>query len=457
MHLIAKYRKTAWTVCLLFSASVHAQLVVQNGAALSASGHALICLQNVDLINNGTINQQAGNARFVFTGTANNTISGNNNPTFDVVEIAKTGTAKILLLQKINVVTSIDFTTGLLDLNGYDVDLGTTGMLNGEQENSRVVGATGGQLLFSTVLNAPSSANPANLGAIISSSQNLGNTLIKRGHQSQTNLSGSGSSILRYYDITPAGNTALDATLRLQYFNSELNGLDQNALGIWRKPTGFDWTGLGFDDRSISPNFVEKNSLPSLDRFTLSTINSPLPVRFVFFNTQCNGTNVLLSWRTAQEQNNKNFVVERSVDGIAWYNIATIRAMGNTAIESSYSFTDNAPAGNDYYRVASYDDANAKPQLTNILYASCTTGQTFSVWPNPVNDLLYLNAGLNENSAATIKLFDSKGTLVKQQAEALLRGNNLVTMNMQNLAAGIYYVTLLYNKGQLPLRQVIKR
>ena len=75
---------------------------------------------------------------------------------------------------------------GCLNLNGFNADLGTTGRLDAENENSRITGTNGGEVFFSTELNAPAGANPGNLGAIITSTQNLGNVLIKRGHRSQT-------------------------------------------------------------------------------------------------------------------------------------------------------------------------------------------------------------------------------------------------------------------------------
>jgi hypothetical protein len=101
------------------------------------------------------------------------------------------------LHKTISVGNGIFFTSGFLDLNGFDVDLETTGHLDGEREDSRVIGSNGGNVIFSTNLNAPTGSNPANLGALITSDQDLGNVTIKRGHQSQANIPGAGASVLR--------------------------------------------------------------------------------------------------------------------------------------------------------------------------------------------------------------------------------------------------------------------
>ncbi len=213
---------------------LNAQLHITTGAALTLTGNAQLTLSNIDFVNNGIFN--AGSGTVTFTGDANATVSGNQPIQFYNLEVNKSGNSSVMLQSNIGISQQINFTNGFIDLNGFNADLGTTGALNNESENSRVTGANGGQLLFSTTLNAPSGANPGNLGAYITSSKNLGTTVIKRGHQSQMNGSGNGSSILRYFDIIPAANSGLDATLRMQYFIGELNNLDENTLAFLEKP-----------------------------------------------------------------------------------------------------------------------------------------------------------------------------------------------------------------------------
>ncbi len=95
--------------------------------------------------------------------------------------------------------------------------MGSTGLLLGESDNSRIVGSAGGEVLFVAALNAPAGVNPGNLGAWISSSKNLGSVTIRRGHKALS-LPG-GNSILRYFTISPSNNSGLAATLRFGYFD----------------------------------------------------------------------------------------------------------------------------------------------------------------------------------------------------------------------------------------------
>ncbi|HEX7846112.1 MAG TPA: hypothetical protein VF476_09965, partial [Chitinophagaceae bacterium] len=180
-------------------------LKVQAGATIKTTGGAVITLQDMNLDNDGTISQAAGEGIFRFTGSANNTISGNSAPLFDIAEIAKTGNAKLSLQRSVNIGSAINFTTGLIDLNNNNIFLQPSALLNSESETSRIIGPNGGYVEITNTLNNPASLNPGNLGAIISSSQNLGSTVIRRGHAVQSG-GGISTSVQRYYDIVPSNN-----------------------------------------------------------------------------------------------------------------------------------------------------------------------------------------------------------------------------------------------------------
>ena len=238
IHQILFMKKTFFVLVAMFPVFAVAQnvLKVQSGAQIKTTGGAVITLQDMDLDNDGTINQVPGEGSFKFTGTQNNVISGTSQPLFDVLDIAKTGSARLLLNRNINIGSSINFSSGLIDLNTNNILLQPTALLISESEASRITGTTGGYVEITNTLNAPVSQNPGNLGAIISSSQNLGSTLIRRGHLSQTNGVDAGNSIFGYFDIVSANNSSLNATLRFRYFDAELNGLAENNLQMWKSP-----------------------------------------------------------------------------------------------------------------------------------------------------------------------------------------------------------------------------
>jgi hypothetical protein len=239
-----------------------------SGATFKTTGGLVCTLDNLNLENDGILNQAAGEGSFLFKGNQNAAISGTSLPVFNIVEVAKTGGADLSLMRNIHVTSGINFTSGLFNLNNNTILLLPNGLLNGESETSRLYGSNGGYIEITTTLNGLSAVNPGNLGAIISSSQKTGSITIRRGHKSQP-VTTAGNSILRYYDIIPVKNSSLNGSFRLHYFDAELNGLDENTIVMWKSPDNINWTNQGFTSRNTITNYVE-NSGADFSRWTLS-------------------------------------------------------------------------------------------------------------------------------------------------------------------------------------------
>jgi hypothetical protein len=440
--------KKSFILCcsILTSFCSKAQLQLSPGINWKSSSGTYVVLDNIGLQHNAA--SAALDNVFKFTGNTNTFISGATLPLFTNVEVTLSGTSKIILQRAINISNNLSFQSGLLDLNSNNIDLGTIGSINGESETSRIIGANGGYIQITSTLNAPLSANPGNLGAILTSTQNLGSTIIRRGHQSQTNAGGGGSSILRYYDINPANNSGLNATFRFSYFDAELNSLDENGLVFWRSANNTTWTNQGFSTRNTAANYADKTGIDAFSRWTLSGITNPLPVKFAVFNVRCENGNVMLTWKTAQEFNSSYFNVERSTDGNRWTVVTTKAAAGNSSVEQSYNFSDNFSPSNSIYRIVEYD-VNGHSNYTSIIRSDCSSKDSWRVWPNPVTENVWITINTMNASKITVKIFDSKGALVNSQQNNLLSGINLLNIDMKKIAAGSYQIVADWNDGQM--------
>jgi hypothetical protein len=439
------------TLLLATSLGLHAQLAIENGAQFTLAGNVQITLNNIDLVNNGGLS--TGTGSILFTGKAVNKISGISNMVFYDLGMGK-DSGWVQLQVPLKVSHQVTFTAGLLDLNGNNLDLGTTGSLSGELNSDHIIGSDGGFVLLTANLNAPNGADPGNLGISITSSKNLGATTIRRGHQPQTSSQiTAGYSISRYYDIIPTLNTGLDATVRFTYLPSELNGLDASHLILYEEGADSNWVSLGYDTRDTAARFVQKIAVASLGRLTLSPVSTPLPVHFVTFTARCTGKTVSLNWETVDEENIAWYSVQRSTDGVAWDPIATVPAAANPGVVNDYSFEDNTATGSEYYRIAEYD-RDGKYTLSRIVTTDCNTQEPINVWPNPVSDRLYIRLWVSDAGEAAVRMFDAKGSLVRQLSKRLSVGTNLLQLDVKGLAAGIYLVNIIHNDGQ-PLSQQI--
>ena len=77
-------------------------------------------------------------------------------------------------------------------------------------------------------------------------------------------------ALKRAFNIMPSNNSGLDATLRIDYFDNELNSQDPNLLNQWRKSSGAtEWTPGNVPNKGTT-NFVEGGPYKEMALWTLS-------------------------------------------------------------------------------------------------------------------------------------------------------------------------------------------
>ncbi len=413
------------------------QLYIGPGAQMQLANHAPLTLKDVNFVNNGGF--FAGNGAVHFSGSTDTYISGSQPVQFYTIRIDKENGRYLFLYRPVGVSNEVQFSQGRIDLNSYDLDLGGTGLLIDESEASHIEGPAGGEVLVTTSLNAPSDANPGNLGAVISSTQDLGSVLIRRGHTSQTLPGGGG--ILRYYNISPANNNTLAATLRFLYFDAELNGQSEASLAQWRSVDGVDWGYEGFTTRDNTQNYVEKTAIDAFSAWTLSSLSGPpLPVVFTDFYSQCDRYRIILQWKTAQEFNSSHFVVERNTSGV-WTAIGQLSAAGNSSTEKNYLFIDNNIGISAYYRIAQYD-SDGQVKYTGIVIADCASKEAVQALPTPFRQQFTVTVQSSNRGPATLRIVDASGALIMQRQLNLQQGVNQFNVDLHQAAAGVYLVMI---------------
>lgn len=200
--------------------------------------------------------------------------------------------------------------------------------------------------------------------------------------------------------------------------------------------------------------YMSLSDLPRITAADSELLTSP--VRFTEFNTACENKGTLITWKTSQEQNSSHFEIEKSGNGITWTVLGRVPAAGNSNTERNYSFTDTNPK-NSFYRIAEHG-LDGRLQYTNILYSSCNTTTTFSVWPNPVQDKLFIAMNTESVLPFLIRVFDSKGSLMKVQRVISSVGSNQFNVDMKFLANGVYAISIDSGNGQVKKTvQVVKQ
>ena len=222
-----------------FSVSAMAQTItVHSGGTVRVLNEATLLVGH-DFTVAGTFDADAGTLAFTGDGPQRFTPAKGQTVSTLVVDKSK---GDVMLQGDLAVGTRLLLTSGDLDLNGFTIDLGKTGVL-AETAGNTVKGSSG-SIAAERALKAPTNENIAGLGVEVTSAADLGNTRVTRGHTAQQ-INGT-KSILRFFDISPTNNSGLNATLIFAYDASELNNNTEANLKLFRSiDEGRTWTQEG--------------------------------------------------------------------------------------------------------------------------------------------------------------------------------------------------------------------
>jgi hypothetical protein len=414
-------------------------LFIAPGAQLTMQGNAVLTLHNANLENNGTF--QPGNGLVRMTGSAAGTISGTNPAAFFNLLIANSG--GIHLQTNVLIANELDL-SGMLHAGNSSIQLGRTATIVNETELHRITDLTGNNGHVTSVRNfdAPLAAqHPGNLGVEFVSAPTLGTSTITR-YASAFAINGSTvGRIHRYYDIQPANNSGLNASVRFYYLDAELNNVSEATAVLWKSSdNGLSWTTIQPDSRNTTLNYLQKNDVDDFSLWTIGgpSLNSPLPVLISSFNSECKQEGTNLVWTTAMEQNSDVFILEKSKDGFSWNALGTIDAKGTAG---DYKFTDKE-AGTAYYRLKQVD-LDGTTTYSTIIRSDCEVKKvTVMLYPNPATDYTELVFNSDKEFNSSVQIFNNQGQIVKQLQASIQKGNNKIRINLPGFSSGTYIIRI---------------
>lgn len=175
-----------------------------------------------------------------------------------------------------------------------------------------------------------------------------------------------------------------------------------------------------------------------------------LPVNLVNFIATKVDTAVRLNWVTASEQNNAYFQVERSIDGISFTTLGTVRGNGNTSTLSNYSFYDLNPAqGVNFYRLkqVDFDGQSTFSRVASVDFGGPIEND-FTVFPNPVEDHFTIRLGNWDPSQINLRMVSMDGVTVYQKTfSGIDLKNELITVQRKQSMGEGYYILFLTDPG----------
>ncbi|PEN12333.1 hypothetical protein CRI94_15040 [Longibacter salinarum] len=454
------------TVLLLLTIAVPAaaqpQLTVESGGTVTVSNGALNL--GGDFANNGTFDASNGTVSFI--GTTNQTFSPGAGATIQSLTVNQASANAVLLANPLSVTGLLTVSNGDLNLNGQVIDLGTTGML--DEADGQTVTGTSGHITATRFLNAPNAVNVGGLGARITSDENMSATTVTRGHAPQTGSS-SNEGIARYFDIQPGVNSGLNATLEFFYDDTELNGLDETTLELWRSDDGGSTFTAQGGTVSPSVDVIAMSGIDSFSRWTATSSGAPLPVELAGFDALRDDDTVTLRWKTLSEKNSATFEIQRSTSTLddpgdrEWSAIGHKQAAGTTDEPQTYRFEDtDVPyeAQTVHYRLKQVDVDGTETYYgeAKVLIRTGNNVTLHGNFPNPVRSETTIRYELPEAGEVQLAVFDLLGRRVRTLVDGpQTAGRKEIRMNASTLPSGSYFYRLQVDSQTMTRRMTVVR
>ncbi len=259
-------------------------------------------------------------------------------------------------------------------------------------------------------------------------------------------LENSSVILVESVEIKGEGSTQNVCLLNSASINSEVNfwpdNLPEESL-FWIKD----------DNDTIGYNFV--HSFPSLmlvDGGTYHAIKNgavsrniivkggALPIELIEFEaTYLGDKRILLSWKTASENNNDYYTIQRSDDGIRWEDIKNIPSIGNSVEIQNYSTEDHINRGGTFYYKLIQTDFDGSRETVDIVSLQVDLDE-ISIYPNPPIGIL----NVEYSDPIELSLCDLNGRVIKFSSM-----NKQHKINTSTLQSGIYMLYIRNITGDI--------
>jgi hypothetical protein len=279
----------------------------------------------------------------------------------------------------------------------------------------------------------------------------------------------------RNVTITPTTQPTSTVNVRLYYKSSELDALQVVAPAVTSTNISATKTGntcansastieLGtYIAQSANGRYSAVDSFATINTSSFSTFFLhggllALPVQFTSIRGEVTGNSNTVYWVTAQENNNRKFVVERSVDGRSFNAIGEVGTQalnGNSSIPLLYSFADNAPVtGKSFYRLRMVDNGGRESiSATVTLLRGKGKFEIVDVRPNPTTGLVYFNL-LGNSTGATVVVRSINGSEVMRKSMLQTSGSSI---DMSRFAPGMYLLEATDRNGEKATFKIVKQ
>jgi predicted extracellular nuclease len=184
-------------------------------------------------------------------------------------------------------------------------------------------------------------------------------------------------------------------------------------------------------------------------------ISATLPVSLKDFTVLKDGNKSKLKWTTTQETNSKEFIIERSADGINFKSIAIVKAAGNSSAAINYNGIDMNPGkGVNLYRLKMVDIDN-KSEYSALRRVNFENNNSYSAYPNPAKNIINIAADNANGLVADAEIYNMQSQLLMKRKINI--ASQIIPVDISSLSSGIYLLKIIAADGTVTMQKFIKQ
>jgi len=253
----------------------------------------------------------------------------------------------------------------------------------------------------------------------------------------------------RVSETDSSGSTAVDVgAVDIRW---DLTGLGTVTASDLRLLIDSDGDGNYGDETGISgatslgSNIYEFSGVTGLTNntsFTLGTIDwssTPLPIELLSFTAEKKDESIALNWSTATEKQLSHFEVLRLNKLGQWEQLGSIYRDEDSMDKRDYQLSDHNPLAENYYQLKSVDK-DGSFELSDILSVSWQKQSLQQ--PTLIVDRNTIRIEGLPVSSNAFRVYNMLGSDVTNKVSVLSASEEMLTLDISNLTAGVYAVQL---------------
>ncbi len=178
------------------------------------------------------------------------------------------------------------------------------------------------------------------------------------------------------------------------------------------------------------------NFLPPVSHctFMAQTCGAPMPVKLSSLKGISTDKGNNLFWKTESEVNNFGFEIESSEDGETFKKIGLIEGKNSP---SDYSFLDENPKKENYYRLKQMDFDDKFEYSKIIFLENKNIKSELKIYPNPVSDFINIDSPKDIEEEIVLRDISGKNIFLGKSLN-----ETFTKINVSELKKGIYFLQI---------------